>query len=576
MVVRLLVGALLATALCACEAGPWQESCKPFDDIDENLLTRLDYGQGTQLFEDATVSSGTGYIHDLEGEIFHYESSVGGGVAMEDFDLDGDLDLIVTGGLDDNAYFLNQGDGTFWECAAPAGLDGSGDWSMGVSVADYDNDGDRDVLLLNHGPNQLLANQGDGSFVDVTDISGLEGAERSAGASWADLDNDGFLDLVIANQVNSMNLDGRNVYPPTASRLYRNLGNGTFSDHSSEVGTAGFREGSSYLAPLLDFDGDGLTDVLITQEFGQSMERNRIYQNQGTANPDKWITLQDRNEGSNIDYPYAVMGAAIFDFNHDTLPEIFMTNMIEEAPEREVLLMNNGDFQFEDVTDTYAINGMDADRDSEFYRSTSWAALQLDYDNDGDDDLYTVYGQMHQGVDTPFSCGSFAPMCPHQPNLLQRNDNNTTFEALGGTYSEDHGIGRGMAAGDVNRDGCLDLYIVNEDSPSRLLMGLCENAGNALVLNLEGTISNRDAVGSIVVIETEENSQTKFVTAGSTSVHSAQPFEIHIGIGSATTINRLSVIWPTGVQVSYENIEVGSGTPRFLIREGDEAPTPLP
>jgi len=571
MFLSLVVSLIALTSLVGCdEDGPWTDSCERVDSIEEELFTRLDFGEGRALFRDATLASGTGHMHDLRDQTYHYESSVGGGVAMEDFDSDGDLDLIVTGGREPNAYYINQGAGIFLECASGAGLAWSQDWSMGVSVADYDNDGDRDVLLLNHGPNRLLENRGDGSFLDVSKDSGLNDSERSSGASWADLDGDGHLDLLVANLQNTVVLGGHTVYPSGSSKLYRNLGDGKFEDLSDEVGTEGFRQGSSYIAPMIDFDGDGLPDLLITQEFGKVGERNRIYQNLGRTEEGRWLGWRDRNEGSNIEYPYSVMGAALMDLNKDMLPELFLTNLISEPPEREVFLMNLGDFQFEDATDEYGLNGMVADVEQEFYRSASWAAVALDYDNDGDDDLYTAYGNLNEDDYMPFSCRSLHGLCPNQPNLLQRNDGDSSFASLAGTFSEDHGQSRGVAAGDVDGDGCLDLYVVNVSSPSRLLLGLCEDAGRSIELRLEGTVSNRDAVGAIVVIEIGEKLQTKYVTAGATSVHSAQPFMVHIGVGEALMVDRLTVIWPTGLQESFESIEVSTSTTNtYSVREGD-------
>ena len=153
---------------------------------------------------------------------------------------------------------------------------------------------------------------------------------------------------------------------------------------------------------------------------------------------------------------------------------------------------------------------------------------------------------------------------------MYQNDTNTSFTMLEGTGTEDHGSSRGVGAGDFNQDGCVDLFVVNQNAPARLLLNRCSDVGSALVVDLEGTVSNRDAVGAMVTLEAGGSAQNKFVTAGSTSVHSAQPFELHFGVGDATMVTRLTVTWPTGMQEVFENLPIDSVMPtRVSIREGE-------
>jgi hypothetical protein len=164
----------------------------------------------------------------------------------------------------------------------------------------------------------------------------------------------------------------------------------------------------------------------------------------------------------------------------------------------------------------------------------------------------------------------FSGVCTPQPNVLFQNDANTSFTMLEGTGSEDHGSSRGVGAGDFNLDGCVDLFVVNQNAPSRLLLNRCSEVGGSVMVKLEGTVSNRDAVGAMVTLESDGLLQNKFVTAGSTSVHSAQPFELHFGVGDATVVTRLTVTWPTGLRESFENLPINSVMPtRVSIREGE-------
>ena len=349
------------------------------------------------------------------------------------------------------------------------------------------------------------------------------------------------------------------------SQLYRNLGNGQFIDVSEEVGNSGLRDGACYIAPILDFDGDGNVDLLITQEFGQTLERNQLYKNLGVSSSGSWIDWENKTPNSNIQYPYAAMGAAVFDLNQDLLPELFITNLIVDEPLREVLLMNQGEFVFEDITELYGANGLEVVSAQNLHRTASWGAQQFDYDNDGDEDLYTAYGTITPIPFPGMTCESYSPICMNQPNALMRNDNDSGFTQLQGSGTEDNGLSRGIAAADLNEDGCLDLYVVNQNTPSRLLLNPCDHDNNHAVFHLEGTVSNRDAVGAVIQIQTEGKRQTKYITAGATSVHSAQPFRVHVGLGDAERIDSIVIYWPSGIEDRYENIELDTAASNHIF-----------
>jgi hypothetical protein len=264
------------------------------------------------------------------------------------------------------------------------------------------------------------------------------------------------------------------------------------------------------------------------------------------------------------------MGAAIFDLNSDTLPEIFLTNLLENAGSTETLYFQSQPFIFEDQSGTYGVNGLVSSEESGLYRTSSWAALNFDYNNDSYDDLYTVYGHHQDGDEMWRQCPTFIAVCENQPNALYQNANNQAFTQLSGTGSEDHGMGRGAAAADINGDGCLDIVSVNVNEPSRLLLNRCTYPNHSAKFELEGTASNRDAVGTVLIAKTADNvHQTKYITAGSTSVHSSQPFGVHIGTGTADTIETLTVHWPSGTTETLENIPTAkNGSARYIIVEG--------
>jgi hypothetical protein len=329
------------------------------------------------------------------------------------------------------------------------------------------------------------------------------------------------------------------------SKLYRNAGG-----HFVEVPTA-LPAGSSYLAPLADFDGDGRVDLLLTEEFGELTGGNHLYRNAGAG--DGWVAWQDVSANSSVVWPYAPMGAALLDFDADGLPDVYLTNLWNAQPGGEVLLHNRSGMRFDAVTpDTHAIT-MSLDP----VRTASWGAAAFDLENDGDDDLYVVYGHLEAADDFDFAPSAYPPLRPNQPNALLRNTGGT-FELLSGTCAEEQGRGRGVAAGDLDGDGCVDLYVVNENGVARQLRNRCQNAGNALELRLVGTHSNRDAIGAQVTVTVGDRTQVKWVLGGSTSVFSAPPKRLHFGLGAAAVADEVRIRWPSGAEQTFDGIAAGT------------------
>lgn len=540
MILRLAACLLLGAAVAGCAA----EEGTPFDAA---LAAPLCFGEGTPLFDDWTARAGVGQIHRLPEGLPYYPSNLGGGAVLRDLDGDGALDLFVSSGAGPKALYLNRGDGTFVERAEDASVSFPGDWTNGVSAADYDNDGDQDLYLLNHGKNRLLRSRGDGTFEDVTDMAGVGDAGVGASASWADVDGDGYLDLFVANLAESFDPYGDIV--PGRSVLYRNRGDGTFEDVSASLGLP---DGSSYLGLMFDADGDGAMDLLATQEFGTTVLANTLLRNPGKSGG-SWV---DISAEAGVAAPRSVMGAAVLDLEADGSPDVFLTNLWGEDPGREVLLHSEGPGRFADVAaeiGAYAAEArVGSDRPA---RTVSWGAAAIDVDNDGDDDLYTVYGQMVPARDFTLGGSAYPPARAGQPNALLRNDGGA-FTILSGTCAEEAGRGRGVVSGDVDGDGCEDIYVVNQGGPSRLLHNRCSGAGRSFEIILTGTRSNRDAVGARVTITAGGRTQVKYVVSG-TSVHSAQPNRIHVGLGGAARAETVSVRWPRGATQVVHDLAAG-------------------
>lgn len=524
--------------------------------FDETLAAELCAGPGDPRFEDVTAMSGTGHINIIADGLETYEGSMGGGVVMEDLNGDSHLDLYVTNTVGANALYLNNGDGTFIDAAEAGNMQWSEDWTIGASAADLDNDGDQDIYLLNFGQNRLLRNTGNGLFEDVTAGSGLGISDRSASASFADLDRDGDLDIFVSNLADDMHPATGEIVP-ARSYLFLNEGDFVFTDISHLIPPDGIPAGASYVTPLIDMDDDGWVDILLTQEFGFTLS-NRLYKNAGLDSSGA-LVFEDFSSGEDIEYPHAVMGAAVLDPNADGLPDFFLSNLWGESPGREVFLVNQGNMSFIDEASPYGLFALTPwDWDYEWARAASWGTTAFDQDNDGDEDVYLVYGHWNAGVEFQISESGYPPLRKNQPNAFFENTNNALFTLQYGTCSEENGAGRGVAAGDLDQDGCMDLYIVNQGQPSRQLRNLCDSANQSLTIRLIGTTDNRDAVGAKVTVIAGGEPQTRWVLSGSTSVHSAVPKRIHVGLGASQHAEEVIIRWPNGNIQRMENIPASS------------------
>ena len=485
--------------------------------------------------------------------------NLGGGVAAGDYNGDGHLDLYATNSAGPNALFRNDGDGTFTDVAAEAGVDDPDATGYGAGWADYDNDGDLDLYVANFGVSKLFRNDGDDSFTDVTAEAGVADPDRdhrTMGVAWGDYDRDGFLDLLIVRHL--MEIGGKLALDTPglarASRpmaLYRNQGDGTFTNvtHilSDDLEYPSPIKGAGFKPAFLDYDNDGDVDIYIVNDFGSANYPNVLWRNDG-LDPSGQVVFTDVSEESGLDLEIFGMGLAVGDYDNDGDFDLFMTDIGEGE-----FLENQGDGTFVNMTgstDTgrpsIPANWFDA-------MSVGWGTVFADLDNDGMLDLYTVAGQMDN--DPCFNM-------EHQPNALFANMGDGTFTDISGASgADDAGTGRGVAHGDFNGDGLIDLFVVNmgtrdgEPGAARLFINTTANDNNWLSVVVGGAENNRFGIGARVEVTAGGVTQVRAMGA-SQSHMSNSVVPLHFGLGNAETVDAIQVFWPSGRTQLIENVDI--------------------
>jgi hypothetical protein len=503
------------------------------------------------IFEEIPPAmSGLTWIHEnaMSPERFLPET-MGPGVAFFDYDNDGWMDLfMVNSGQADfytpptplkNALYKNNRDGTFTDVTDQAGVAG-GRFGMGAAVGDFDNDGYPDLLVTNYGPPTLYKNNGNGTFTDITKAAGLEGAPNwTTSAVWFDYDNDGKLDLFLCSFVefslkNNIfcgdNKLGKRfyciprVFKPTPSALYRNNGNGTFTLASS--GTDIQRAlGKALGVVATDINDDGLMDLFVANDTVQ----NFLFANRGKG---KWeeIGLAAEVAFSANGTPRSGMGVDATDFDGDGKQDLFVANVDQEMFS---LYKNDGNEFFSDVA---ASNGI-----AQATRLLSgWGLKFFDYDNDGHVDLFLANGHPDDMI------GAYSQMVKYKEPLLLFHNNGTRLEnvssAAGPIFSRSFPA-RGLAVGDYNNDGRLDVVIGNNGEAPVLLKNNAGEGNHWLGVKLQGTSSNRDAIGARIAWSAGGKMRRRLKSNGGSYLSSHDPREV-LGIGSAAKIDTLEITWP--------------------------------
>ena len=485
------------------------------------LIFSLLGGAGTAVSQEPSpffvnVSQTAGIVDNRVGD----EKVIG--QAWGDYDNDGFPDLYVTDHNGRNTLYHNNGDGTFTvpDLADKVALPQS--YSGGASFVDYNNDGWRDLYVLNWGQNVLYRNVAGVMFVDVTQHAGVGDESNGKTAAWGDFDQDGHVDLYVANWSCYPNC-GR---PMTGERdrLYHNNGDGTFTDISQALSSKIM--GSGFVASFTDYDNDGDLDIYLVNDEFINPVGNGLWRNDGPG-CDGWC-FSDVSQASGADTRVMGMGLATADYDNDGDQDFYFSNA---GP--MTLLQNQGDGTF---SNTAALAGVETPN------SIGWGSIFFDYDNDGWQDLYLAVS------DAASDDGK-----PNNP-LFHNNRDGTFADVSAVSGVNDPGSTLGVAYADYDRDGRLDLLVGNTDTGYALYRNQTA-VGNWLALDLAGGGPiNQDAIGSRVFVTTADG-QTRMqeVICGS-SLGAGNELSLHFGLGSNTEISKLTVVWPDGKRQVFEDV----------------------
>jgi hypothetical protein len=535
--------------------------------LSSSALTRTELN-GIQ-FVDITKPAGIAFEHISSPEKRYIVESMSGGVALLDYDNDGFLDiyfinsltvdLVKTNGKTKSALYHNNGNGTFTDVTDKAGVGDVG-WGMGVAVGDFNNDGFDDIYVTCVGPNHLFKNNGNGTFSDVTKDAAVSDPRWSTGASFVDYDNDGKLDLMVANYVafDFKNLPefgkgrlcqykgvpvqcGPRGLPGDGDTLYHNEGNGTFTDVSKKAGVADANGYYGMGVICSDFDENGLVDIFVAND----STPNYFYKNNGNGTFEEIGFLSGTAVNENGS-EQGSMGVTVADYDHDGHLDLFVTNFDDDY---NTLYHNDGKLSFTDSSYAAKVAAVSLPY-------VGWGTKFFDYDNDGWVDLFVANGHVY-------------PQIPSykQRNFVHRNNRDGTFteiaEQLGAPFSEKR-AGRGVAFGDLDNDGDVDLVINNLDGPPTVLRNDGGNLNNSVLIKLVGVKSNRAGIGAMVKVVSGDLAQKDEVRSGDSYISQSDQ-RLHFGLEKRTKIDLIEVRWPSGIVDKLTGAKVNS---IITIKEG--------
>jgi tetratricopeptide (TPR) repeat protein len=511
---------------------------------------------------DVTADAGIDFEHFAGARSSQLPEDMGSGAAWGDYDNDGWLDLFVLnepGPLELSpaelaasparaALYHNEGDGTFTEVAADAGVDFRG-FGMAAAWGDYDNDGWADLFVSAYGENALYRNNGDGTFEDRTEAASMAGLVGYwSGAAWSDYDLDGFLDLYVSGYVryspgagaqalqydvavpSSLNPSS---FQPERNLLFHNNGDGTFAEVAEEAGVSG-QDGRSLTVAWADFDDDGWPDLYVANDVSD----NALYRNLGDG------TFQNVSLGALVADYRGAMGLAIGDWDADGDTDIFVTHWIAQ----ENALYNSlhtrlmaadpppvDPMRFMDEAERYGLGQIALDY-------IGWGTSFIDFDNDGRLDLFVVNGSTFQEDENP---RLLEPM--RDQVFWQRNREGGFYDvsSISGEYFGREFVGRGAAFADYDNDGDVDVFIVNNGGPAFLLRNDAETANGWLEIRLQGARTNRSALGAKLRLYGGGAVQSREVGAQSSYLSQNSPF-MHFGLGTVTHVDSVEVRWLGG------------------------------
>ena len=511
--------------------------------------------QAMPWFTEITESAGV-----PGGGTQNFRNGFGPGASWSDYDGDGDPDLYAASD-GPNMLYRSNGDGTFTDVTAEAGVTAPCN-SYGVAWADFDNDGDQDLYVVCHSedqgvsiehkasePNLLYLNNGDGTFTDVAPLAGVDHVAHGSGATWVDYDADGLLDLYVAN-FGIYGEDGEGM--GDGNVLYRNNGDGTFTDVSEQAGVRGqhgpvryrwaggklIKTGMTFESIWFDYDNDGDQDFIECNDQGVSP----IYRNEGNG------TFADVTEDAGMFVLGSCMGIDAGDYDKDGHLDVYWSNYNENF-----LWHNNGDGTFTEIAKELGV----AD-----FMNVGWATGFVDFDNDGYLDIYVTNGL----VGVPVEEGGTGGKSRLEPNVLYRNNGDGTFTDVSVVAGFGNpGVGRGTAVADFDGDGAVDFYVVNADGDNALYRNELGARNNWVKLHLEGVEGNRDGIGARVTFKTSEWSQIAEIRGGSGYL-GGNGRDIICGLGSITAVDKIEVVWPSGKVTRLQDIEANTA---LTVREAE-------
>jgi hypothetical protein len=516
------------------------------------------------IFRDIAAQAGLTASHISSREKYYVIESMSGGVGLFDCDNDGKLDIVMVSGSTVDRY--KQGGDllvTLWhqvaglkftDITAKAGLTRKG-WGMGVAVADFDNDGNLDLFVTGYGGNALYRNKGNCTFEDVTDKAGVRGGGFSTGAAWADYDRDGNVDLFVSRYVH-VDINDLPAFGSTkfcqfkgapvqcgpwgmegeTDLLYHNRGDGTFEEVSKKAGVDDPEKYYGLGVTWGDYDNDGWPDLFVADD----ATPNHLYHNNhnGTFSDEAMVGgIALNSEGQAL----GSMGVTWGDYDHSGRFSMFIT---EFADQPNTMYRNQGVPGFEDVA-------MQSHLGQPSLPLVGWGTSFFDMDNDGWLDLFVVNGHVYPQMDNVKGSAAYA-----EPMLLHRNLRNGTFEEASkaaGLADTPLKSRRGAAFGDIANNGNVDVVVLNVGEPPSLLLNTNKIENHRVLFHLTGTKSNRAAIGARVTLHAGGITQFDEVRGGG-SYLSQNDLRLHFGLGSATKIDSLEVRWPTGKMETFKDV----------------------
>jgi enediyne biosynthesis protein E4 len=521
-------------------------------------------------FTDVTHSIRIAFKHESSATSNKYLlETMGGGVALLDVDNDGRLDAFFTNGarLEDpmpegkqpdkssaafwNRLYRQTTTGGFIDVTEKAGLTGmpQNRYGMGVAVGDYDNDGFADIYVTNFDGNTLYRNQGDGTFADVTSRAGVAAGGWSASAGFFDYDNDGALDLFVTRYLDWTFKNNRycgekkpgyraychpDNFDPVTNILFRNNGNGTFTDVSSRAGVAA-STGKGLGVSFADYDDDGFVDVYVANDSVQSfLHRNN---GDGTFAEVGLLAGVGFNESGKA---FAGMGVDFSDYDNDGRPDVFVTDL---SNERYMLFRHNGDGSFRDVTNASGVGGATLS-------FSGWSTRFFDYDNDGWKDIFVAQGHVMDTIEKT------APNLKYlQPPLLLRNESGRFVRVSPGEVFQRDWAGRGAAFGDLDNDGDVDVVVSNVGQNAVVLRNDGGSQNNWIEIRTAGRKSNRDGIGCRVKV-ISASGLTQYGTINTAVGYlSASDKRLVVGLNRDDFAKLVEIRWPSGVVQKFENVK---------------------